>query len=87
MELTSVADDSLLRKLHGEFLQLCMKGEVGAVEQPGKSGSQMKLIHILVADSTNPKMHLPFGSPVGVLFLMFYTQFGDRLSHFTAEGP
>jgi hypothetical protein len=26
-------------------------------------------------------------SPIGVLFLMFYTQFGDRLSHFTAEGP
>jgi hypothetical protein len=46
MELTSVAD----------FSQLCMEGEVEAVEQLGKS------------DSMNPKMHLPFGSPVGVLF-------------------
>jgi hypothetical protein len=46
MELTSVAD----------FSQLCMEGEVEAVEQLGKW------------DSMNPKMHLPFGSPVGVLF-------------------
>jgi hypothetical protein len=29
MELTSVADDSLLRKLHGDFPQLCVEGEVG----------------------------------------------------------
>jgi hypothetical protein len=40
----------------------------------GKFGSQTKVIHIWVADSTNPKICLPFRLPVGVL--MFYTQFG-----------
>jgi hypothetical protein len=42
----------------------------------GKFGERMKVIHIWAATSTNPKIRLPFGSPVGGLFLTFYIQFG-----------
>jgi hypothetical protein len=74
----------MLRKLHGDLPQLCVEGEVGAVERTGvqlwapsalsahgatgKFGLWMKGIHIWVTDSTNPKIHLSFGLLVGVLY-------------------
>jgi hypothetical protein len=74
MELTSVADDSLLRKLHGDFPQLCVEGEVG-----GGGASR----EVWVTEETDPYFGRGLNESQNASSLLshrleslFYTQFG-----------